>query len=271
MALRGRADWLEHAVIGAVYVGAVVFGALWVYPVLAREAAVVRELNDAQENLGEWLGRAVLPTEERIRAEKARTSILEAELERLADWYVRRSARLHRRPLESYQRNPARLKANYEALKARLEARARYETVRAELGEPFLPLRSWEAAGKLPRVAEFAELERTACAAQMLVMLLTATERCAIGRIDVGRPARGPGPFEVVPGEAALACFRVPVSAEFFARFEQLPRILDHLATAGADYPCMIVRSLRVAPAGGMRVRVQLDLDMLDFQRLADE
>jgi len=246
MALRGRADWLEHAVIGAVYVGAVVFGALWVYPVLAREAAVVRELNDAQENLGEWLGRAVLPTEERIRAEKARTSILEAELERLADWYVRRSARLHRRPLESYQRNPARLKANYEALKARLEARARYETVRAEL-------------------------ERTACAAQMLVMLLTATERCAIGRIDVGRPARGPGPFEVVPGEAALACFRVPVSAEFFARFEQLPRILDHLATAGADYPCMIVRSLRVAPAGGMRVRVQLDLDMLDFQRLAHE
>lgn len=256
-----------NVVLAVVCIGVPVFGALCLYPAVARSAAEVAELQKSQETLSRWLRKITLPTETRIEAEQNYRAGLQAEYERIRSYYEGRNAMLNRGLLDTYTGDPVRVKLKYEELKGQLAAKARYDSTKALTNLPFMPLYPWEATGKVPSSQDLKLVEKKACIADALVGLF-ANNPCAVAQIAVGEPP-GAASQTGSAGEAETAAVRFdhwPVTVDLVARFRQLAVVLDRVVASPPAFPCLILRGLSFEAAPDGQVKARLYLDVLELK-----
>jgi hypothetical protein len=245
-----------------LYAGAVLFAVLRLHPVMAAADADMKRLEQAQDRLGRWLDMSILPTRQRIAAERDYTAGMRDEYGRLRSYYVRRDLAIEGNLLEAYTGDPARVKRNYAAFKDRLRAAAR-----GSAGGTLLPAYDWESPGREPPREELDRIEKNACIAEAVVALFGPLRSCALTQIAIGGPVARPGP--PVRAEAGVEALRYavwPVTLQFSVPSGGLARVLDVVAAAPPGHPCFVLRSLEVASGSADRLDVTLGLGVLDFE-----
>lgn len=254
-----------NAVLAVVYIGIPVFGALCLYPAVARSDGEVAELQRAQDTLGRWSHKATLPTETRIEVERNYKAGLQADYEQILSYYQGRNAMINRGLLDTYTSDPVRVKLKYEELKGQLAAKARYDSTKALSNLPFMPPYGWEGPGKTPSPQDLKLIEKKACIADAVINLL-ANNPCAVAQIAVGEP---PGAGNETPEAAETPAVRFdhwPVTVQLIVRFRQLAVVLDRVVASPPTFPCFVLRGLSLEAAPDGQAKVKLYLDVLELK-----
>lgn len=254
------------ALLGAVLIGAPIFGALCLYPVMATNRSEVAELEQAQVMLGRWLRSITIPTETRIESERNYKAALQAEYDRVLNYYRARNALLERPLLEAYSNDPVRVKLKYEELKRQLETKARRQTSVAMSNKPFMPAYPWEQPGRTPTRPELTLIERRTCIADVIVNLMASSGYISVQQLTIGE-AVAPGATAGAAQEdkGAVLYSTWPVTVEVVTAFRQVAVVLDKIVTPPPNAPCILIRSIDLSATGAGQVSIKLALDVLDF------
>lgn len=254
--------------LALVYLGIPVFAVLAFYPVMLANAEALAELEKAEQTLGVWLGKGRIPTQTRIQAELDYKEGMQAEIERITNYYKHRDGLLECSSLDTYTKDPIHVKLQYQKLKQELAAKARHERTAQVFRTAFMPPYAWEEPQRKPRVEDFDAIQKRACIAESLVRILCTRNPCHIGQLAIGEPARRDDEELAAARAAGLGYVRRPVTVDCLIWFRQLGATLDSLTAPPAGSPCVVLRSLEFRPSIRDHVAVHMEFDVLDFEQM---
>jgi hypothetical protein len=261
---------ISTCIIGAMWLGAVVFTATYVLPMVEENIILYQEISKTGDDLSAKL-KGETPSKGLIEQYRQLKAKYIEEQKTCAYFYIQHNEKLDRKLLKSFMMDPIQLQANYLKEKARMADKA---------GNPnFVPTYPWEKPGGQPPIADFPRIEKRTCIADVLVDMLTSERGTIIQLLDIGEPTEPVGvPPALLDTGGDIVRFRIiPVTAAFTTKFAGLGRMLDLFVanptgSGRGSNPCMVVRSIQVernesTDATGA-VSVKLGIDVYDFYKV---